>query len=153
MAPSRRPNPAAGQSAKLILFTYLYLIRHSNHDRQDANVIRSFSTGHPQLCPQHNCGKKMASPARFELATYRFVPLRLSPPDDLFGVWTFPSPVGAGALRCCPSSLYTFPIIWAWLGIATIFHAEGSPNLSRFTQTVSTVWCPGTFRRRLLYPS
>jgi len=38
--------------------------------------------------------------------------------------------------RCCPSSLYTFPVRFdrAWLGIAIL---KGSPNLSSSTSPVS----------------
>ena len=53
----------------------------------------------------------------------------------LFVVWTIPSP-WAMARRCCPSSLCTFPA-----GLGSGFPpptcAEGSLNLSRFTQGVS----------------
>ena len=59
---------------------------------------------------------ELASPARFELATYRFIPLQFSLPDlrDLFGVWTLSSPLGArplGAARqvSTPSHLANFP--------------------------------------------
>ena len=59
---------------------------------------------------------ELASPARFELATYRFVPLQFSLPDlgDLFGVWTLSSPLGSwpvGAARqvSTPSHLFNRP--------------------------------------------
>jgi hypothetical protein len=55
-----------------------------------------------------------------------------------FGVWTIPSPCPdlAPGVRCCPSSLYTFPAVSgrAWLGIATL---QGSPNLSSSASPVS----------------
>jgi hypothetical protein len=38
------------------------------------------------------------------------------------------------AFRCCPSSLYTFPPMRAWLGIAI---AEVSPNLGSSAPRVS----------------
>ncbi len=93
---------------------------------------------------------EMASPARFELATYRFIPLQFSLPALPGSVWglDFIFTDGQNARRCCPSSLYTFPHLlcrkWAWLGIATTKCAEVSPSLSRFTQTVSRCWCPVT---------
>jgi len=68
--------------------------------------------------------------------------LRLSPPPTAFamgfGVWTIPSPCPdlAPGIRCCPSSLYTFPAFSgrAWLGIAML---QGSPNLSSSASPVS----------------
>ena len=68
--------------------------------------------------------------------------LRLSPPPTAFamgfGVWTIPSPCPdlAPGVRCCPSSLYTFPAVSgrAWLGIAMV---QGSPTLSSSTPPVS----------------
>jgi len=68
--------------------------------------------------------------------------LRLSPPPTAFamgfGVWTIPSPCPdlAPGVRCCPSSLYTFPAVSgrAWLGIAML---QGSPNLSSSASPVS----------------
>jgi hypothetical protein len=67
--------------------------------------------------------------------------LRLSPPccpAARFGVWTIPSPCPdlAPGVRCCPSSLYTFPAVsgWAWLGIAI---SQGSPTLSSSAPPVS----------------
>ena len=55
-----------------------------------------------------------------------------------FGVWTIPSPcLGRFRdVRCCPSSLYTFPAVSgrAWLGIAI---SQGSPNLSSSASPVS----------------
>jgi hypothetical protein len=68
--------------------------------------------------------------------------LRLSPPPTAFamgfGVWTIPSPCPdlAPGVRCCPSSLYTFPAVSgrAWLGIAML---QGSPTLSSSASLVS----------------
>src|SRR6266567_603723 len=68
--------------------------------------------------------------------------LRLSPPPTAFamglGVWTIPSPFPnlAPGVRCCPSSLYTFPAVSgrAWLGIAML---QGSPTLSSSASPVS----------------
>ena len=86
---------------------------------------------------------ELASPARFELATYRFIPLQFSLPDlgDLFGVWTLSSPLGArpvGAARqvSTPSHFRHFQLLGqaGLAGIATTRGAEGSPSLSRFTQ-------------------
>ena len=55
-----------------------------------------------------------------------------------FGVWTIPSPCPdlTPGVRCCPSSLYTFPAVSgrAWLGIAML---QGSPNLSSSASPVS----------------
>jgi hypothetical protein len=55
-----------------------------------------------------------------------------------FGVWTIPSPCPdlAPGVRCCPSSLYTFPAVSgrAWLGIAML---QGSPTLSSSASPVS----------------
>ena len=67
--------------------------------------------------------------------------LRLSPPLAVlpgFGVWTIPSPCPdlAPGVRCCPSSLYSFPAVSgrAWLGIAML---QGSPTLSSSASPVS----------------
>src|SRR5437667_11503192 len=68
--------------------------------------------------------------------------LRLSPPPTAFamgfGVWTIPSPCPdlEPGVRCCPSSLYTFPAVTgrASLGIAIL---QGSPTLSSSTSPVS----------------
>ena len=60
--------------------------------------------------------------------------LRLSPParGARFAVWTIPSPSpGDLGLRCCPSSLYTFPAeisLQGWLGIAI----AGFPDFGQF---------------------
>ena len=55
-----------------------------------------------------------------------------------FGVWTIPSPCPdlVPGVRCCPSSLYTFPAVSgrAWLGIAML---QGSPTLSSSASPVS----------------
>ena len=76
-------------------------------------------------------------------------PLQLSLPSPLarftarerrFGVWAIPSPYCRTCLqlRCCPSSLYTFPagsdFGRAWLGIAML---QVSPTLSSSTSAVS----------------
>jgi hypothetical protein len=67
-------------------------------------------------------------------------PLQLSLPANIglrFGVWTIPSPSPGKlpGLRCCPSSLYTFPAFGrAWLGIAIL---QVSPTLSSSTSPVS----------------
>src|SRR6266404_2522106 len=56
------------------------------------------------------------------------------------GVWgldyPFTVPGLAPGVRCCPSSLYTFPAVSgrAWLGIAML---QGSPNLSSSASPVS----------------
>jgi hypothetical protein len=68
--------------------------------------------------------------------------LRLSPPPTAFamgfGVWTIPSPCPdlVPGVRCCPSSLYTFPAVSgrAWLGIAIL---QDSPTLSSSASPVS----------------
>lgn len=39
-------------------------------------------------------------------------------------------------VRSAPLSLYTFPIFWAWLGIGIL---NRSPNLKRFTYSISTI--------------
>ena len=57
-------------------------------------------------------------------------PPRLSPPSparERFGVWTIPSPWPCG-FRCCPSSLYTFPLP----GLARDCHLTGSPEFGQF---------------------
>src|SRR5208337_1944363 len=52
-----------------------------------------------------------------------------------FAVWTIPSPSPKNlGLRCCPSSLYTFPAgvsLRAWLGIATPAFAGASLRFPR----------------------
>ncbi len=56
------------------------------------------------------------------------------------GVWgldyPFTVPGFAPGVRCCPSSLYTFPAVSgrAWLGIAML---QGSPNLSSSASPIS----------------
>jgi len=53
--------------------------------------------------------------------------LRLSPParGARFAVWTIPSPSpGAPGLRCCPSSLYTFPFGNVRPGLARDCHCR-----------------------------
>ena len=57
----------------------------------------------------------------------------------MFVVWTIPSPWRC-RVRCCPSSLYTFLISQAWLGIAV----EGFPEFEQFCiigfPTSTQVW-------------
>ena len=60
-----------------------------------------------------------------------------------FAVWTIPSPSPDGpGLRCCPSSLYTFPDRLSGLGSGS--PVKGSPNLSSSASPVS--------RRALKFP-
>jgi hypothetical protein len=81
----------------------------------------------------HWCGRRESNPHRpFEPCGFSYR-LRLSPPGHLparFAVWTIPSPspVRTG-LRCCPSSLYTFPAGCAGLG-------SGLPRIMR----VPRIW-------------
>ena len=66
--------------------------------------------------------------------------LRLSPPLPCQGLGSGLSlhrvPDTFPGVRCCPSSLYTFPAVSgrAWLGIAML---QGSPNLSSSASPVS----------------
>jgi len=53
-----------------------------------------------------------------------------------FGVWTIPSPL-LESFRCSPSSLYTFRIIPAWLGIGISKCWKRSPNLGSSTLNIS----------------
>ena len=66
------------------------------------------------------------APAAFAART------RASLPCVRFVVWTIPSPSPAAlGLRCCPSSLYTFPAnisVRAWLGITI----AGFPEFGQF---------------------
>ena len=87
------------------------------------------------------CGRRDLNPHRPCGPTDFRTHLRLSPPllsSAGFGVWTIPSPCPdfAPGVRCCPSSLYTFPAISgrAWLGIAML---QGSPILSSSASSVS----------------
>ena len=67
--------------------------------------------------------------------------LRLSPPwrtalgsrDARFAVWTIPSPCPGlkPGVRCCPSSLYTFPV-GLRPGLARDRHARGFPEFGQF---------------------
>ena len=61
--------------------------------------------------------------------------LRLSPPLPLtgFAVWTIPSPCPAprARCRCCPSSLYTFPVL-SWTGLGSGLPFEGFPEFGQF---------------------
>jgi hypothetical protein len=63
--------------------------------------------------------------------------LRLSPPPTAFamgfGVWTIPSPCPdlAPGIRCCPSSLYTFPARFR-PGLARDRHVIGFPEFEQF---------------------
>lgn len=65
--------------------------------------------------PSPSAWSKVASPAGLEPATPGFIPLRLSPPPRGVRGLDYPFTVALenprGALRCRPSSLYTFP---AW---------------------------------------
>jgi hypothetical protein len=85
--------------------------------------------GRRDLNPHSPCGK-----------TDFLTRLRLSPPLHLRRVWgldyPFTVPGFGSGVRCCPSSLYTFPAVSgrAWLGIAML---QGSPNLSSSTSPVS----------------
>jgi len=76
---------------------------------------------------------ELASPARFELATYRFVPLQFSLPD-LFGSvrgLDFIFTRRPSARRCCPSSLYTFPL---QAGLARYCHHRECWGFTEFEQ-------------------
>ena len=50
-----------------------------------------------------------------------------------FGVWTIPSPCPdlAPGVRCCPSSLYTFPACFG-PGLARDRHVTGFPEFEQF---------------------
>ncbi len=50
------------------------------------------------------------------------------------GVWTIPSPYCRTYLqvRCCPSSLYTFPAACARPGLARDRHLKGFPDFEQF---------------------
>ena len=99
---------------------------HSPSKLRQSNVW----CGRRDLNPHGPCG-----PTDF-LALYGFRRPRLI--AARFGVWTIPSPCPelAPGVRCCPSSLYTFPAVSgrAWLGIAML---QGSPNLSSSASPVS----------------
>src|ERR1041384_8724591 len=49
-----------------------------------------------------------------------------------FGVWTIPSPCPDldPGVRCCPSSLYTFPAVQP--GLARDCHVKGFPEFEQF---------------------
>ncbi len=50
-----------------------------------------------------------------------------------FAVWTIPSPSpGRSGLRCCPSSLYTFPAGTFRPGLARDCHVTGFPEFGQF---------------------
>ncbi len=44
-------------------------------------------------------------------------------------------------LRSQPSSLYTFPITWAWLGVATATGSRGFPDFGRIHTGRFRPWC------------
>lgn len=68
-------------------------------------------------------------------------------------IWTIPSPWATRAVRCLPSSLYTFPdTVRAWLGIATRLGRRGFPEFDRFYSR-SFPRCTPKRQRRLLYPA
>ena len=105
----------------------------------------SFKDGHSHcFCAPCDswCGRRDLNPHGPCGPTDFHTLLRLSPPPTAFamgfGVWTIPSPYpdSAPGVRCCPSSLYTFPAVFsrAWLGIAML---QGSPNLSSSAPPVS----------------
>ncbi len=48
-------------------------------------------------------------------------------PSDVRGL-DYPFTLAVTRFRCCPSSLYTFPLAEAWLGIAS----EGFPDFEQF---------------------
>ncbi len=66
------------------------------------------------------------------------MPLRLPPPPVGVRGLDYPLALAVARLRCCPSSLYTFRVLTAWLGIATGATREVSPTLSSSTPGVST---------------
>jgi len=89
--------------------------------------------------------------------------LRLSPPPTAFamgfGVWTIPSPCPdlAPGVRCCRSSLYTFPAVFG-PGLARDCHVTGFPGFEQFciagfpasTQVYAQVRCVCRFRHARL---
>ena len=87
--------------------------------------------GPPLSGPGSWCGRGDLNPHGHTADGFSY-PLRLSPPPRLqgaFGVWTIPSPYSAWAEgRCCPSSLYTFPLP----GLARDCHVTGFPEFEQF---------------------
>jgi len=81
---------------------------------------------HPN--PPYNFGAGGRTRTGTGLAALRiFIPLRLSPPPSGVRGLDYPFTL-ARSFRCCPSSLYTFPLAGAWLGIAS----EGFPDFEQF---------------------
>lgn len=82
---------------------------------------------------------EMVSAAGFEPTAPGFMPLRLSPPP--FSVRGLDCPFAIGpkkAVRRRPSSLYTFPVAGAWLGIGKAQDgAPAFPDFERFRYAVS----------------
>jgi len=81
------------------------------------------------------CGRGESNPQGPKPGGFSYL-LRLSPPPPgmpaRFGVWTIPSPcpeVSSG-VRCCPSSLYTFPELAP--GLARDSHLTGFPEFGQF---------------------
>ncbi|RJF81573.1 hypothetical protein D3877_15650 [Azospirillum cavernae] len=73
---------------------------------------------------------EVVSAAGFEPTAPGFIPLRLSPPP-LWGVRGLDCPFALGpkARRRRPSSLYTFPLAGAWLGIGMTQARRSVPRL------------------------
>ena len=132
-----------------ILFCSLHLVTE-----EDLTMVGGFRTEGRSTAPIPNprpgsigvilrmwCGRRDLNPHEPCGPTDFHTRLRLSPPLQCsagFGVWTIPSPCPdmAPGVRCCPSSLYTFPAVSgrAWLGIAML---QSSPNLSSSASPVS----------------
>jgi len=83
------------------------------------------------------CGRRDLNPHGPCGPTDFLTQLRLSPPPTAlamgFGVWTIPSPCPdlAPGVRCCPSSLYTFPAVLG-PGLARDRHVTGFPEFEQF---------------------
>ncbi len=78
--------------------------------------------GRPELNRHRPCG-----PTDFHTRYGFRRPILRETAQDGFGVWTIPSPWPVG-FRCCPSSLYTFPLP----GLARDRHLKGFPEFEQF---------------------
>jgi hypothetical protein len=82
--------------------------------------------GRGDLNPHEPCGSTDF------LTVYGF--RRLVCRADKFAVWTIPSPCSGRSpeIRCCPSSLYTFPADSSRLGLARDCQSKGFPEFGQF---------------------
>ena len=120
---------------RLLSFPYVpRQLQSVARESSSARMVRELVT--PNFGSLRWCGRpdsnrhRSLNPTDF-LTTSAFAAVRLR----MFVVWTIPSPCPdrAPGVRCCPSSLYTFP----FPGLARDCPSQVSPNLSSSASPVS----------------